>query len=52
MQMCRLDLFEWGTMLLLAALLIRVEEGFKPSDVVRRASRFSLFHPPTGRSDV
>jgi hypothetical protein len=48
---------KWGRELLLAALLIKIEEGIKPVDVVRHAptksrGRFSQFHPPKERSDV
>jgi hypothetical protein len=56
-QIRRLGRLKWGRELLLAALLIKIEEGLKPVDVVRHAptkprGRFSQFHPPTGRSDV
>jgi hypothetical protein len=56
-QIRRLSRLKWGRELLLAALLIKKEEGLKSADVVRHAptnsrGRFSQFHPPTGRSDV
>jgi hypothetical protein len=55
--MRRLSRLKFRRELLLAALLIKIEEGVKPVDVVRHAptksrGRFTQFHPPTGISDV